>query len=303
MKRVYTALFARGKAGRRIAGTLLLLFLGVGGLTVLFEEKLIYFPEKYPGGMWEVLKLSASEGKIVPEIEDVSFSANDGVKLHGWYCAPGRIQDGSIDPIKADMVLLFFHGNAGNITYRYDMIRMLMTLPVKVFIIDYRGYGKSRGRPSEKGLYLDARAAWDYLINQRRVSSEHIIIFGKSLGGAAAVDLSTRVKPAGLILQSSFTSVPDMARTIIPIFPTFLLRTKMDSIGKISAIDCPKLFIHSPADEIVPYRLGRRLFEAANEPKQFYEVQGAPHNETYLVGGEAYLDVVRSFVQSLEPLD
>ncbi len=268
---------------------------------MLFEEKLIYFPEKYPGGIWEVQKQPVVEGQIVPEIEDCWFIAKDGVNLHGWYCTPVRIKDGSFSPLNADMLLLFFHGNAGNLTYRYDMIRILMAIPVKVFIIDYRGYGKSQGRPSEKGIYLDAQAAWDYLILKRSVSSEHIVLFGKSLGGAVAVDLATRVRPAGLIVQSSFTSVPDMARAILPFSPTFLIRTKMDSIRKIPKLGFPKLFIHSPADEIVPYRLGRRLFEAASEPKQFFEIPGAPHNETYLVGGKAYLDVIRHFIQSCDP--
>jgi hypothetical protein len=300
---LFKALSVRKNAARRIVYILLVVFLSVGVFAVLFEERLIYFPEKYPGGMWDVQKLPAAEGKIVPKIEEYWLSAEDGVKLHGWFCTPGRIKDGSFTPIKADMVLLFFHGNAGNITYRYDMIRVLMTLPVKVFIIDYRGYGKSEGRPSENGLYLDARAAWDYLIHKLGISPEHVVIFGKSLGGAVAVDLATRVRSAGLIVQSSFTSVPDMARSILPIFPPFLLRTKMDSISKIPMVNCPKLFIHSPADEIVPYRLGRRLFEAASEPKQFFEVQGAPHNETYLVGGEAYLDAVRDFVVNVHRKD
>jgi hypothetical protein len=196
------------------------------------------------------------------------------------------------------MVFLFFHGNAGNITDRYDMILRLMTLPVRVFIIDYRGYGKSEGRPSEGGLYLDAKAAWHYLVSKRVVDPSQIILFGKSLGGAVAIDLATHVEAAGLIVQSSFTSIPDMAKRLIPILPKFLIRTRMDSVSKIARVSCPKLFIHSPADEIVPYALGRRLFQTAAEPKAFYDVSGAPHNETYRVGGEAYLDVLRRFVQT-----
>jgi fermentation-respiration switch protein FrsA (DUF1100 family) len=175
----------------------------------------------------------------------------------------------------------------------------MMELPVQVFIIDYRGYGKSEGKPTERGLYLDARAAWDYLINERRVAPERIVVFGKSLGGVPAIDLASQVTPAGLIVQSSFTSAGDMAAEILPFLPRVLLQTKMDSLGKIQQVRCPKLFIHSRADEIVPYELGRRLYEAAPEPKEFYEVKGSPHNSTYVVGGKPYFEALRNFVQSI----
>lgn len=280
---------------------LLLMCVGRQETAVLFEERFIYFPSKYPEGAWEVNEIPAHEGQIIPKIEDCWLAAQDGVRLHGWYCSPCRKERRSLSPIATEMVLLFFHGNAGNITDRYDMILRLMVLPLNVFIIDYRGYGKSEGRPSERGLYLDARAAWNCLIAQRDLRPERIVILGKSLGGAVAIDLATHVEPAGLIVQSSFTSIPDMAREMIPILPSFLVRTKMDSINKVPGIRCPKLFIHSPTDEIVPYAFGRRLFLVASDPKQFYEVPDAPHNETYQVGGEAYLDVLRRFVQACSP--
>jgi pimeloyl-ACP methyl ester carboxylesterase len=270
----------------------------VVALTMMFEDNLIYFPSKYPDGYWEVDNIPAREGDIVPKIEDCNFPTSDGVELHGWYCSPHRKSNGGLVPVPAEMTLLWFHGNAGNISYRYEMIRELMKLPVQVFIIDYRGYGKSGGKPTEQGLYLDARAAWDYLVDERREPPGRIIIFGKSLGGAPAVDLATQVDPAGLIVQSSFTSAGDMAAAVFPFLPRWLLRTKMDSFHKIAQVDCPKLFIHSQADEVVPYDLGRRLYEAAPEPKQFYEVKGASHNSTYLDGGASYLDSMRSFIES-----
>ena len=282
---------------RAIVG-LLVLCLGIGVLPMLFEGRFIYFPEKYPGGIWEVQETKAGEGYTVPSIEDANLVSQDGVNLHGWYCTPGRGKDDTSSSHRPEMVLLFFHGNGGNITHRYDMIRWLMALPVNVFIIDYRGYGKSGGSPSEKGLYLDAQAAWDHLLSQRRIPAKRIILFGESLGGAVAIDLATRVKPTGLIVQSSFTSIPDMAKVIFPFLPRFLVRTKMNSIDKISKVDCPKLFIHSPPDEVVPYKFGRHLFEAATEPKQFYEIPGASHNDTYLVGGQAYLEVLGRFVRT-----
>src|SRR6185369_17276293 len=140
------------------------------------------------------------------------------------------------------------------------------------FIIDYRGYGRSEGKPTEQGLYLDARAAWDYLTTERGVPSQRVIIFGKSLGGAPAIDLASHLEPGGLIVQSSFTSAADMAAVVMPLLPRVFLHTKMDSVTKISRVHCPKLFIHSRADEVVPFELGHRLYQVAPEPKLFYEV-------------------------------
>jgi fermentation-respiration switch protein FrsA (DUF1100 family) len=273
-----------------------LLFLVV--IVMAFEDKFIYFPAKYPEGFWDAAKVPAREGEIVPRIEDCQFVTEDGLKLHGWYCAPQRKTSGVLQPVPSRMVLLWFHGNAGNLSHRYDMIRMLMQLPAEVFIIDYRGYGKSEGHPSEGGLYLDGEAAWKYLTAGRGVSPDRIIIFGKSLGGAVAVDLASKVDAAGLIVQSSFTSASDMAAIVMPFMPRSFIRTRMSSAEKIGLVRCPKLFIHSRADEVVPFDLGRRLFEAAPEPKQFYEVKGARHNDTYIAGGRPYLDALRGFIES-----
>jgi pimeloyl-ACP methyl ester carboxylesterase len=283
----------------RLARIMLMLIAGLVIAIMAFEDKLIYFPAKYPDGFWDVDNIPSLEGEITPRIEDCFLQTSDDVRIHGWFCTPQRKISAATEPVQAEMVLLWFHGNAGNITYRYDMIRALMSLPVRVFIIDYRGYGKSEGKPTERGLYLDARAGWDYLTETRGIPAENIIIFGKSLGGAPAIELATQVQPAGLIIQSSLTSARDMASSsILPFFPAMLLHTKMDSINKIANVHCRKLFIHSPADEVVPYRLGWRLYEAASEPKQFYEVAGAPHNSTYIVGGKAYIDALRGFVES-----
>ncbi len=282
----------------RLVRIMLLLAAGLVIIIMAFEDKLIYFPSKYPDGFWDVDNTPSREGEIVPEVEDCYFETSVGLRLHGWFCTPHRKSGGALAPVPTEMVLLWFHGNAGNITYRYDMIRDMMELPVEVFIIDYRGYGRSEGKPTERGLYLDARAAWEYLTSTRGIRAERIVIFGKSLGGAPAIDLATQVQPAGLIVQSSFTSAADVAAAVLPFFPTVFLHTKMDSIKKIASVHCPKLFIHSPADEVIPYKLGRRLYEAAPEPKQFYEVPGAPHNSTYIIGGKPYFDALRRFVES-----
>lgn len=259
---------------------------------MLFEERLIYFPARLPAG-WT----AAGSGLLPPDIEaeDCLFRTEDGLRLHGLFCRAAGAPVGL-----GHKVLLWYHGNAGNLADRLDMVGDLCRLPLEIFIIDYRGYGLSGGRPSEQGLYRDARAAWDYLTGERKVGPERIVLFGKSLGGAAAIDLAARVRPAGLIVQSSFTSAPDMAALAFPLVPRFLVRTKMDSLNKIRDIHCPKLVIHSPADEVVPYAMGRLLFEAAPEPKVFYEVPGSGHNETWLVGGEAYLEAIRRFLTGLD---
>lgn len=260
----------------------LLLVVGLVAFVMLFEDRFIYFPTKYPEGAWDV----DGHGAASVKVEDVWFQTEDGVRLHGWYCTPRRV-DAAVQPQKR-MTLLWFHGNAGNITSRFGMVERLVELPAELFIIDYRGYGRSEGSPSEQGLYADARG----------ISSANIVVFGDSLGGAVAIDLATRVEPAGLVVQSSFTSIRDMAAEVMPFVPGFILRTKMDSLSKIASVRVPKLFIHSPADELVPYRFGRALYDAAPAPKQFYEVKGASHNETDTVGGRAYFDAIGEFVRS-----
>jgi fermentation-respiration switch protein FrsA (DUF1100 family) len=257
-------------------------------LMVVFEKSLIFFPTPYPDGWWEVDEVARGTGCL---IEDVYFSADDGTKLHGWWV---RRRDGGGE----DPVLLFFHGNAGNLSHRADLlVALARRIGAEVLAVGYRGYGRSEGSPSEEGLFLDARAAWRYATEHRGVSADRMVIFGKSLGGAVAIDLATSVIPAGLIVESSFTSIPDMAGAHYPFVPKGLVRTRMDSLAKIGTIGCPKLFVHSKSDEVVPYAQGRRLFEAATEPKAFYEVVGAGHNETSLVGGEAYFDALAVFVE------
>jgi len=285
--------------GWRIARICALLVACLLGYLMLFEDSFIYFPAKYPEGVWERGEPRARAGQIVAQIEDVQLTAADGVRLHGWYCTPRLgTAGGALAPVEARATLLYLHGNGGNISHRYDFVNELVGLPVNVLIIDYRGYGKSEGRPSEEGLYMDARAAWDYLTTARAVPAAQIVIFGKSLGGAVAIDLATKVGPCGLIVQSSFTSIADMAGEVLPFVPRFVIRTKMDSLSKIVSVSSPKLFIHSQADEIIPYRLGRRLFDAARPPKQFYEVKGAPHNLTNEIGGAPYYEALRAFINS-----
>ena len=291
-------LWANKDFGWRMARILLLLCAGLAGFVMLFEDSFIYFPAKYPAGAWERAEPQAREGRIVARVEDVQLAAADGVRLHGWFCTPQVGRGGALEPVETKQTLLFLHGNAGNISHRYEIIEDFVKLPVNVLIIDYRGYGKSEGSPSEEGLYADAQAAWDYLTTVRGTPASQIVIFGESLGGAVAIDLATKTQACGLVVQSSFTSIADMVAELMPFVPRFVLRTKMDSLSKIGRVSCPKLFIHSQADEIIPYKLGRRLFDAAHAPKQFYEVKGASHNLTFDIGGAAYYEALRNFINS-----
>jgi fermentation-respiration switch protein FrsA (DUF1100 family) len=179
---------------------------------------------------------------------------------------------------------------------------MLHELNCHVFIIDYRGYGKSEGSPFEEGLYRDARAAYQWWVRERSASGESLVLMGESLGGSVAVDLAARVNPSGLILQSTFTSAWDMAKTM---FPLGLLQpftsVRFDSIAKLGKIRCPKLVIHGDRDEIVPFRLGRKLYDAALPPKSFYQVPGAGHNDLISAAGPEYLNRLKDFLSQLPP--
>jgi hypothetical protein len=243
------------------------------------EDNFIYFPAKYPEGNWRI--------KDQLPAEDCYFKTRDGLKLHGWF----------VNSSGAKSTLLWLHGNAGNITHRLDNLVKLHRLGVNVFIIDYRGYGQSQGHPSEQGLYNDAQAAYDYLLQTRRINAQNIYFFGRSLGGAVAIDLALKNSCAGVIAESTFTSLPDIGRELYPFLPVKLVtRERYDSLAKIAKIKVPILILHGDADEIVYIEHGRRLFEAANQPKEFYSIKGAGHNDTYMVGGMAYFEKIREFI-------
>ncbi len=259
-------------------------------LMVVFEDSLIFFPTRYPDGEWDVEAVARGSGCTV---EDCFYPSEDGVQLHSWWCR--RTAAEPDEPL-----ILFFHGNAGNLSHRADlMFELANRVGATVVVVGYRGYGRSEGSPSEDGLYADARAAWRFVTVDRGVDPGRVVVFGKSLGGAVAVNLAAETDPAGLIVESTFTSIPDMATRHYPFVPKFVIRTRMDSLAKIGGIGCPLLAIHSRSDEVVPFELGRKLFEAAPEPKTFYEVEGAGHNETWLVGGQSYFEAIAGFVHSV----
>jgi uncharacterized protein len=236
----------------------------------ILERKFVYYPMR---------DIEADPASIGLYFEDVYFAADDGIRLNGWF----------VPAPDSKITLLVFHGNAGNIGHRVPWIGMLQSLPANVWIIDYRGYGRSDGLPREKGLYLDAEAAYRWWVRKMPGSENRLVVLGESLGGAVAVDLAARHRVDGLILQSTFTCMKDMVHSVLPIkFVNPLFAVRYDSASKISGIHCPKLHIHGSIDDIVPLRLGRRLFESAASPKEYWEVTGARHNDLVWTAGPEY---------------
>jgi fermentation-respiration switch protein FrsA (DUF1100 family) len=195
-------------------------------------------------------------------------------------------------------VVLFCHGNAGNLSDRLDSIKIFHDLGQSVLIFDYRGYGRSSGKISEKGTYLDAEAAWDYLIRIKHKSSKDIVIFGRSLGGAVAAETALSKDPAGLILESTFMSVPAIARKYYTWLPVGLIaKYRYATVDKIGLIVCPKLIVHSKDDEIIPLEHGRKIYEKAVPPKEFLEIKGG-HNEGFMFSGDTYREGLRRFLEA-----
>ncbi len=246
-----------------------------------YEKKGIYFPIK---------EIELNPGDIGLEFEDVYFLSSDGNKLNGWY----------VPAEKSELTLLFCHGNAGNISNRLEVIDMFCGIGLSVFIFDYRGYGRSLGTPTEKGLYLDAQAAYNYLIKKRNLSDGSIVVYGKSMGANVAVDLCSRVKPAALISESAFTSALEMGKRLFPFLPiSWFITIKYDALSKIKAITVPKLIIHSVDDEVIPFEHGKRLFEAAPDPKEFYPMRGG-HNDAVFLEKDEFLNKIDLFLNSIK---
>ncbi len=248
----------------------------------VIENQLIYFPPRYPDGF-------PSPQTVEREVEDVWLLTADGVRINAFYYP---------DPT-SKQVLLWFHGNAENIGYGLEHLRMLAKIGVNILAVDYRGYGKSEGKPDEAGVCQDADAAYDYLIKQSHFRAQDIIIYGHSLGGAVAVNLASRRACGGLIVQSSFSSARAMARRmfVIPLVE-YVVKSRFDSLQSIRQVRAPILIVHGTRDEVVPFAMGQQLFGAGPEPKRFYPIDGAGHNNLMEVGGESYLACLKSFVEN-----
>lgn len=218
--------------------------------------------------------------------EDVSLTTSDGVSLHAWYL-----------PVKkSGRVLLFFHGNAGNISHRGESLEIFHRLGLNVLIVDYRGYGKSGGEVSETGFYEDAMAAWKYLTEERKFKANEIILFGRSLGGAVAANLASKVRPKALIIESTFSSVKDMANLTLPLLSRLIwLRYDFDTESAITDNQSPLLVLHSTDDEMIPFSLGKKIYAAAKSPKEFHAMQGG-HNDGFVLSQPGYEQAIRSFL-------
>lgn len=246
-------------------------------LAYVFQKKMIFFPD----GVWE-----RTPDQLGMSFEDLVLITADGIPVSAWW----------LPASDARATLLFCHGNAGNISHRLDAVKILQGLSLNVLLFDYRGYGKSGGTPSEKGLYLDAETAWQYLVQKRGLAADQILILGKSLGGPVAAHLAARNRPGGLILQSTFTSMVNLGVRLYPYLPVRILaRFRFPTDVFLSRVKCPVLVIHSHDDEIIPVSFGRELLDAAREPKRMLEIRGG-HNDGMFVSVEQYSTAVNTFL-------
>ncbi len=262
-------------------GVVLLLYGGILAWLLVNEDRMIYFPEQ-----------GTAEAPGDLAVEKVSFPSTDGVRLTAWVVVP---------PNDTSRWILILHGNAGNLATpgRPEHDRQLRGLGLGLLALDYRGYGESEGKPSEQGLYRDARAAYDYLVNQRQIAPHRIVIYGHSLGSAVAVELATTVPAAGLIIEGALTSVPDRGAELWPLIPVRLIaRNRFNSLERIGRLEMPVLLIHGRDDMTIPIAHGRRLFDAAPEPRTFLEVPGG-HDDAYSVGAREYEDGISRFLATL----
>jgi fermentation-respiration switch protein FrsA (DUF1100 family) len=272
----WKSLVVPSRWGLARAAALVLAFL-VG--LVILEKKLIYFPTR---------ELEIQPSALGLRFEDVQLVTEDGVRIHGWFLPAPNPR----------LTVLVSHGNGGNISHRLERAALLQsTIGADVLLFDYRGYGRSEGTPDEEGTYRDGRAAYRFLVEGRRVLPERLLLFGESLGSAVTLELAVSQPCAAVVLESPFTSIRDMARVALPFLPVGpFLRTRYDNLGKIGRLRVPLLVMHGDRDGVVPFEQGQRLFAAAPEPKRFFRIAGADHNDTFLTGGEPYRQALAGFV-------
>ena len=246
----------------------------------MIQDALLFFPSKYPQGDWKPISLV---------FEDAYFQAADGTKLHGWYCPCENPR----------AIVLHAHGNAGHLAHRAPLMRFYQRdLKVASLIFDYRGYGRSEGSPSVKGILQDAPAARTWLAKKTGVKESQIVLTGQSLGAAVMVDLAAEGGARGLVLENTFSSLKDIARHHYPMLSWLASADTLNSAVKIKAYKGPLLQIHGDADSIIPFALGVKLFEAANEPKDFLRIHGGDHNDPPSEEFEKKLD---AFIEKLPP--
>ncbi|MEO8501937.1 MAG: alpha/beta hydrolase [Vicinamibacteria bacterium] len=277
------AVVARSR-GRTLLKSLVRITLGVAvGATLfllIFEKHLIYYPATV---------LDITPAALSLPSEEVWLDVEPGVKIHGWFIKAAH------EPAVA--TVLFSHGNAGNIADRLDRVASLRELNVDFLLYDYRGFGRSTGDPDEEGTYRDGRAAYDYLTKTKHVDPGALVLMGESLGCAISVQLAMERKAAGLILEAPFASIARMAASIYPYLPLgSFVRTRYDNLEKIPRLKMPLLVTQGTRDEVIPTSQGRLVFEAAPKPKRFLSIEGAHHNDVYVVGAGRYRDALREFI-------
>jgi len=254
-------------------------YLVMVGYVMCIADSKIFFPLR---------KIEATPQLIGLDFEDVYIDTKDNIKINGWF----------IPSKNAKYTILFYHGNGGNIGDRLGKVELFHAMGINVFIIDYRGYGRSESSPSERGTYMDAEASYSYLVNKRGIRPEEIILYGESLGGAVAVEVALKADIRALIVEGAFTSIRGIAREAYPFLSPFIISDKFDSLSKIGKITQPKLFIHSPTDEIVSFGLAKKLYDKAVRPKQMAEISGS-HNSLFLDSREEYTSSIRKFIEDL----
>lgn len=252
------------------------------GLLRFFEHRMTYVPSRAHDTRPEELGRACEELMLV---------TSDHVRLHAWFFPANP------DAPRRHLVFLVAHGNGGNISHRLGLAAALLRTGANVLLFDYRGYGRSDGVPSEKGTYRDAEAALAWL-RERGFASTDVIAWGESLGGGVTAELATRHPLAGLVLQSSFTSTPDLGKELFPWLPVHTLaHYRYETLRKLPGLKLPVLVLHSRADTIIPFHHGERNFAAANGPKLFVELQG-DHNDPveqepqFAVGLEKFLALI-----------
>jgi hypothetical protein len=264
-----------------LLATIAAIYFGLMLLLLLFEKSLIFFPQ-FPG------RLTGDWAPVGLPVEDAWLTTADGVKLHAWW----------IPAAGAEFTFVMFHGNAANLPNRADIYRFFHSLPANVLAVDYRGYGKSEGSPSEAGLYLDADAAYDHLVAQRGIAPQRIIAYGASLGTAVAADLAARREVAAVVLEAPFPSAAAVARRVYPFLPglSALMRSKLDTAAKLRNVRAPLLILHCTRDPVIALPLGEATFAAANEPKRFVRINAACHEDACLADPQTYRAELAAFL-------
>jgi len=265
---------------KRLLWMIVLVYLGASGWLYLRQDSLIFLPDI------PTRKIVNTPAQIGLEYEEYVLQVSDHERVNAWF-VPNR---------NSSTVILVCHGNAGNISHRLDTLQAFYGIGLNVLLFDYRGFGQSTGTPTEQGTYLDAQAAWDFLIT-KGYSPEQIVIFGRSLGGGVASELASRQTPGAVILESTFTSVPDRGAELYPWLPVRLLaRTYYDNLARVTKIKSPLLVLHSEVDEVIPFHHGWQLYQAANSPKIFYTLQGDHNNSWRTTHG--YIQSIARFLRN-----